>query len=70
MKIDNLSPNVKIKIYNVLGQLVAAFENNDGNDYEIWYGRNALGNMFASGVYIVYLKDQNESRKMKISLEK
>ncbi|MCP4482092.1 MAG: PQQ-binding-like beta-propeller repeat protein [bacterium] len=70
MKITSLTANSKIKIYNILGQLVRELEDFDGNGTEIWDGRNQVGNIVSSGIYIIYIQGDDDRKKIKIAVEK
>jgi subtilisin family serine protease len=70
MRIENIAPKTEIKIYNVLGQLVKKLEDADENGYEFWNGKNDANNIVASGVYIMFLKNGTEIKKIKIAVEK
>ncbi|MBL7960547.1 fibronectin type III domain-containing protein, partial [bacterium] len=67
------SGNVKIKIYNVLGQEVATVVNRyyETGRYNIeWNGRDDMGRQLSSGVYIYRLETGKVSRVKKMLLVK
>ncbi|MBL7994544.1 VCBS repeat-containing protein [bacterium] len=67
------SGNVKIKVYNVLGQEVATVVNRyyETGRYDIeWNGRDDLGRQLSSGVYIYRLESGRVSRVKKMLLVK
>jgi hypothetical protein len=63
------SENVKLEIFNILGQKIATLVNgevNAGNYIATWNGRNDHGNQVASGIYFYRLESQsfNATKKM------
>ncbi|MFH1612254.1 MAG: T9SS type A sorting domain-containing protein, partial [bacterium] len=60
---NNKSQNIKIKIYNILGQVVREVITNNANNSVYWDGRDNLGKEVSSGMYfyetIVDNKTQN-----------
>ena len=52
---SNLTAKAKIKIFNIAGELVAEFEETDGDGIYLWDTRNSNGEKVASGVYIYYI---------------
>ncbi|GAB4343218.1 MAG: hypothetical protein Kow0037_31180 [Calditrichia bacterium] len=67
------SEQVKLVIYNVLGQAVRTLVNNrmDAGYHHIeWDGRNDLGQAVASGIYIYRFETPNYSKVMKMILMK
>ena len=62
--------NVRLSVYNILGQEVAVLVNNEtisaGTHSVQWNGRDAVGNMVSSGVYFYRIDtaDFSQSRKM------
>ncbi|MFH1612540.1 MAG: T9SS type A sorting domain-containing protein, partial [bacterium] len=59
----SLISNIKIKIYNILGQVVREVMTNNANNSIYWDGRDNLGKEVSSGMYfyetIVNNKTQN-----------
>jgi len=54
--------NVRIKIYNINGQLVRAFENtnqNSGTHTVVWDGKNNGGQAVATGMYVYQVAFEN-----------
>jgi flagellar hook assembly protein FlgD len=70
MKKENLS----FKIYNILGELVKTFtqeEVGNGNIIRLlWNGVDQLGNKVSSGVYIFTVSGNNFVRSLKLMLMK
>jgi len=65
--------NVKIDIYNVLGQKVKVLVDSKmaaGTYDVVWDGTNALGEKVASGIYFYKLKSEVGSKIMKMLLNK
>ncbi|MFH1613197.1 MAG: T9SS type A sorting domain-containing protein, partial [bacterium] len=48
---NNKSQNIKIKIYNILGQVVREVMTNNANNSVYWDGRDNLGKEVSSGMY-------------------
>lgn len=55
IRIDNLTTDAKVKIFNIAGELVYDVTATDG--YIDWLAVNKSGNELASGVYIYYITD-------------
>jgi hypothetical protein len=58
---DGLTQNANISIFNIAGELVAKFYENDGDGRILWNARNNGGRKVASGVYIYII--ENPDRK-------
>lgn len=54
---ENLTQGTKVKIFNIAGELVAEFEDTDGDGRYLWNTRDLHGNKVASGVYIYHIKN-------------
>jgi len=59
-------PGSEIKIYNLAGTYV--FSTKINNDIFEWYAKNESGNDLPAGIYIFYIKSNNEKYKGKIIL--
>lgn len=66
---DNLTPQVRIRIYNAAGTLVREVQQTlGGNSYQ-WDLKNASGRDVASGVYVYLLtNDAGEKKSGKIAV--
>ncbi len=63
--------NVRLDIYNVVGQRVATLANtrfNAGNHGLIWSGRDDSGEKVSGGIYLVHLRTDSASITRKITL--
>jgi|YNPMSStandDraft_1061717.scaffolds.fasta_scaffold01298_17 hypothetical protein len=60
---SNLTPNANIKIFNIAGELVAEFNETDGDGKYLWDTRNSKGEKVASGVYIYYIKNPADGKQ-------
>jgi len=58
---SNLTANANIKIFNIAGELVAEFNETDGDGMYLWNTRNPNGEKIASGVYIYYVTNPNNN---------
>ncbi len=58
---DNLTSNVKIQILNIAGNLVFETTKNDNNSRYEWDLSNKSGKPVASGTYIYYIADLNNT---------
>lgn len=70
LTIEGLTGEADIKIYNVAGELVRTVEYTTANGQASWDGKNDSGSTVASGVYIVYIKSDAGTKKIKIAVEK
>lgn len=52
---NHLPPSAEVRIFNLAGALVRAFEKNDASQHMNWDMRNQNGLPVASGVYIAYI---------------
>jgi hypothetical protein len=67
------SEQVKIRIYNIAGQLIKEIVNKEyttGTHLVSWNSTNTLGNKVASGVYIYALETSNQKISKKLTLSK
>ena len=63
---ENLTQNARIKIFNVAGELIADISETSGLGRYVWNARNQAGNKVASGVYIYFIvNSDNSSQKAK-----
>ncbi|MFH1612534.1 MAG: M6 family metalloprotease domain-containing protein [bacterium] len=62
---NNKSQNVKIKIYNILGQVVREVITNNTNNSVYWDGRDNLGKEVSSGMYFYETIVNNKSLNCK-----
>jgi len=60
---SNLTPNANIKIFNIAGELVAEFNETNGDGKYLWDTRNSKGEKVASGVYIYYITNPDDGRQ-------
>jgi hypothetical protein len=60
---SNLTPNANIKIFNIAGELVAEFNETNGDGKYLWDTRNSKGEKVASGVYIYYIKNPADGKQ-------
>jgi len=60
---SNLTPNANIKIFNIAGELVAEFNETNGDGKYLWNTRNSKGEKVASGVYIYYIKNPADGKQ-------
>jgi hypothetical protein len=70
---ENLTQRARIRIFNIAGELVADLEETYGNGRCIWDIRNPSGDKVASGVYIYYITnpdDSSQKAKGKIAILK
>lgn len=64
-----LTAKVKIRIYNLAGELVKIYQKDDLTDKWLWDGMNDHNEAVASGLYIYYLEDGvNEPAKGKLAI--
>lgn len=65
MTFKNLPEKGRIRIYNVAGETVKDTSITEANDgFYGWDGKNDSGNKVASGVYIVYIEDDNNNHRI------
>jgi hypothetical protein len=63
---SGLTHKAKVQIFNIAGELVTEFEEEDGDGIYVWDTRNKNGDKVASGVYIYFITNpDNESQKTK-----
>jgi len=65
--------HVKIRIYNISGQLISEIVNNEfsaGTHFVEWNGTNSSGNKIASGIYVYTLETENKRIAKKLTLSK
>jgi hypothetical protein len=63
---SGLTQKAKIQIFNIAGELVTEFEEEDGDGIYVWDTRNKNGDKVASGVYIYFITNpDDESQKTK-----
>ena len=68
--IDNLTATAEIKIFTITGELVREVEYTSGNSRAIWDGKNSDGSFVASGVYIVFVKNADGKKSVKLAVIK
>lgn len=65
---------VSIKIYDILGREVAVLANNESKNVGwhtvTWDGRDRIGNIVASGIYLCRLVSGSNVRTVKLALTK
>jgi len=67
---DNLTANIKIRIYTLKGELVREIKEQEG-DRAYWDVRNKQGGRVSSGTYIYYITDpQGQEKRGKIAIIK
>ncbi|HAV43532.1 TPA: hypothetical protein DCX15_05905 [bacterium] len=67
----NLTDNVKIRVFNIAGELVYEKELDRGGEWKEWQGTNNEGEKLASGIYIyIITNDKGETAKGKLSIIK
>jgi len=67
------SEQIKVRIYNVAGQMINEIVNekfNAGTHSVSWNGKNHKGNKVASGVYVYTLETENQKLSKKLTLSK
>jgi len=63
---SGLTQKAKIQIFNIAGELVTEFEEDDGDGIYVWDTRNKNGEKVASGVYIYFITNPDDkSQKTK-----
>jgi len=70
LTIDNLTPNAKIRIYTITGELVKAVDYAAANGRASWDGKNNNGAEVASGVYVACIDSYAGTKKIKIAVER
>jgi len=70
LTIDGLTEEATIKIYTITGELVGKVEYTTKDGRAIWYGKNDSGQEVACGVYIVFVDNGKEKKKIKLAVEK
>jgi hypothetical protein len=58
---DGLTRNAKVRVFNVAGELVAEVNKSSNVDKCTWNMRNSSGDKVASGIYIYYIIDSDNS---------
>lgn len=58
---ENLTSDTKVKIFNIAGELVAEFEDKDGDGRHLWDTKDIRGNKIGSGVYIYVIVNINDN---------
>jgi len=63
---SGLTQKAKVQIFNIAGELVTEFEEDDGDGIYVWDTRNKNGDKVASGVYIYFITNPDDkSQKTK-----
>jgi len=63
---SGLTQKAKVQIFNIAGELVTEFEEEDGDGIYVWDTRNKNGDKVASGVYIYFITNPDDkSQKIK-----
>ena len=63
---SGLTQKAKVQIFNIAGELVTEFEEEDGDGIYVWDTRNKNGEKVASGVYIYFITNPDDkSQKTK-----
>jgi hypothetical protein len=63
---SGLTQKAKVQIFNIAGELVTEFEEEDGDGIYVWDTRNKNGDKVASGVYIYFITNPDDkSQKTK-----
>ncbi|MFH1613225.1 MAG: T9SS type A sorting domain-containing protein [bacterium] len=62
---NNKSQNIKIKIYNILGQVIREVITNNANNSVYWDGRDNLGKEVSSGMYFYETIIDNKTQNCK-----
>lgn len=62
-------PSVSINIYTISGDLVKTWDVS-GQSYAEWDGKNSLGDMVRSGIYLIHIKGDNIEKKIKMMIIK
>ena len=70
LTIDNLTAEANIKIFTIAGELIRNVGYVSANGKATWDGKNDGGSTVASGVYIMFVKSDNGTKKLKIAVEK
>ncbi|MFH1368799.1 MAG: hypothetical protein ABII64_06715 [Elusimicrobiota bacterium] len=70
LTIDNLTASADVRIYTIAGELVRALGYASSNGRATWDGKNDSGSTVASGVYIMFIKSDSGTKKIKIAVEK
>ena len=70
MIIANLTPSADIKIYNLAGELIRTLKYSNASGQAVWDGSNDSGNKVSSGIYIIYIKSDQGTKKVKVAIEK
>lgn len=70
LSIENLTREAAITIFTITGELVRTVGYVSANGSASWDGRNDNGATVASGVYILYIKSDAGTKKLKIAVVK
>ncbi len=62
---SGLTQKAKVQIFNIAGELVTEFEEEDGDGIYVWDTRNKNGEKVASGVYIYFITNPDDKSKKK-----
>ncbi|MCS7185296.1 MAG: T9SS type A sorting domain-containing protein, partial [bacterium] len=55
LKIKNIPPDTKVRIYNISGEFINELDDADGDGIITWNAKNFSGNLVASGIYLLQL---------------
>ena len=66
IKFDNLGDGSTIKVYTIMGELVAQLQNTSGQSKVEWPVTNMHGDPVASGVYIYQIKNSFDEKRGKL----
>lgn len=58
---ENLTSDTKVRVFNIAGELVAEFEDRDGDGRYLWDTKDIRGNKVGSGVYIYVIVNINDN---------
>ncbi|MFH1282256.1 MAG: T9SS type A sorting domain-containing protein, partial [bacterium] len=67
---EKLPVSSRIKIYNILGDLIIEMEETDADGILIWDGKNDSGDNAASGVYFAYIEAAGGNKIFKLAIER
>ena len=63
IKLDNLTVNTRIQIFNIAGDLVFESDNIDIGEY-VWDTKNNYGDDIVSGVYLCLVSNDDNDKKV------
>ncbi len=62
IKFINLTPKVKIKIYNIAGEFICTLNEENGDGIFVWNGMNENNDKLSSGIYIIYMQNKQNKK--------